>query len=68
MVHEIGRIDGRRGFQTGGNVFRTGGNKFSNWKNEILMKIQQLKRSGIRIIKEFHGILTGFPNQVVEPQ
>jgi hypothetical protein len=33
-------------------------------KNEILMKIPELKRSGIKIIAELCGILTGFPNQV----
>jgi hypothetical protein len=62
-MHEIGRIDGGRGFQTGGNVLRISRNKFYDWKNEILMKIPEFKRSGIGIIVEFRGILSGFPNQ-----
>jgi hypothetical protein len=49
-MHEIGRIDGERGFQTGGNVFQTDGNKFYNQKNEIPMKICKLKMYGIGII------------------
>jgi hypothetical protein len=55
-MHEIGRIDGGRGFQTGGNVFQIGRNKFYDQKNEIPMKILQLKTSGIEIIAEFCGI------------
>jgi hypothetical protein len=62
-MHEIGRIGGGRKFHTGGNVFQIGGNKFYNPKNEILMKIPELKMSGIGINAEFRGILTGFPNQ-----
>jgi hypothetical protein len=62
-IHEIGRIDGGRVFRTGGNVLQIGGNAFYNWKNKILMKIPEFKRSGIRIIAEFRGILRGFPNQ-----
>jgi hypothetical protein len=54
-MHEIGRIDDGRGFQTGGKVLQIGGNKFYDRKNEILMKIPEFKRSGIRIIAEFRG-------------
>jgi hypothetical protein len=63
LIHEIGRIDGGRGFQTGGNVFQIGRNTFYNRKNKILMKIPEFKRSRIGIIAEFHGIPSGFPNQ-----
>jgi hypothetical protein len=38
-IHEIGKIDGRRGFQTGKNVFGIGGNTFYDQKNKIPMKI-----------------------------
>jgi hypothetical protein len=31
------------------------------------MKIPEFKRSGIRLIAEFHGITSGFPNQVQLP-
>ncbi len=62
-IHEIGRIDGGRGFQTSGNMFQIGGNTFYHWKNEISMKILEFKRSGIGIIAEFVAILSGFPNQ-----
>ncbi len=62
-MHEIGRINDRRGFQTGGNMSQIGGNKFYNQKNEILMKILELKRSGIGIIAEFRGIPTEFLNE-----
>jgi hypothetical protein len=62
LIHEIGRIDGGRGFRTGGNVFRIGGNTFYNQKNKILMKILEFKRSGIGLIAEFRGIPNGFPN------
>jgi hypothetical protein len=62
LIHEIGRIDGGRGFQTGRNVFRIGGNTFYNWKNKIPMKIPESKMSEIRIIAEFCGIPNGFPN------
>ncbi len=41
-------------------------NKFYDRKNEILMKIPGVKRSGIGIIAEFRGILTGLPNQAIE--
>jgi hypothetical protein len=34
-IHEIRRIDGGRGFQTGGNVFRIGGNTFYDWKKKF---------------------------------
>ncbi len=54
--HEIGRINGGRGFRTGGNVLQIGGNTFYDQKNKILMKIPKFKRSGIGIIAEFHGI------------
>jgi hypothetical protein len=63
-MHKIGRIDGGRGFRTDRKVFQIGGNKFYDRKNEIPMKIPVLKRSEIRIIVEFRGILTRFPNQV----
>jgi hypothetical protein len=53
LMHEIRRINGRKEFQTGGNVFRIGGNKFYIRKNEILMKILGMKMSGIGIIAEF---------------
>jgi hypothetical protein len=62
-IHEIGRIDGRRGFRTGKNVFRIGGNTFYDWKNKVPMKIPEFKRSGIGLILEFRGIPNGFPNQ-----
>jgi hypothetical protein len=62
-IHEIGRIDGGRGFWTGKNVFRIGGNTFYNRKNKFLMKIPGFKRSGIGLILEFHGIPNGFPNK-----
>jgi hypothetical protein len=65
-MHEIGRINGGRGFRTGGSMFQIGGNKFYIQEDEILMKIPEFKRSRISIIAEFHGIPTGFPNQVVE--
>jgi hypothetical protein len=55
-IHEIGRIDGGRGFRTGKNVFGIGGNTFYDWKNKIPMKIPESKRSKIGIIAEFHGI------------
>jgi hypothetical protein len=64
-IHEIGRIDGGRGFQTGKNVFRIGRKTFYDWKNKIPMKIPEFKRSGIGLIPEFRGILNGFPNQAV---
>jgi hypothetical protein len=62
-IHEIGRIDGGRGFRTEKNVFTIGGNTFYDRKNKILMKIPDLKRTGIRLIAEFRGIPNGFPNQ-----
>jgi hypothetical protein len=62
-MHEIGRIDGRRGLQTGGNVFQICGKTFYDRKNEILMKIPGMERSGIGIIAEFRRILTVFTNQ-----
>ncbi len=62
-IHEIGRIDGGRGFRTGRNMFRIGGNTFYNQINEIPMKILEFKRSGIGLITEFRGIPNGFPNQ-----
>ncbi len=39
------------------------GKKLHDWKNEILMKILELKMSRIGIIAEFRGILTKFPKQ-----
>jgi hypothetical protein len=61
-IHEIRRIDGGRGFQTGKNVFRIGGNTFYSRKNKILMKIPESKSPKIGIIAEFCGIPNGFPN------
>jgi hypothetical protein len=43
-MHEIGRIDGGRGFQTGKNAFKNVGNKFYDGKNEIPMKILGVKK------------------------
>ncbi len=63
-IHEIRRIDGGRGFRTGGNVFRISGNTIYDQKNKIPMKIPQFNRFGIGLIAEFHGILNRFPNQV----
>jgi hypothetical protein len=68
LIHEIGRIDGGRGFQTGKNVFRIGGNTFYDQKNKIPMKIPEFKRSGIGLIAEFRKIPNGFPNQALEAQ
>jgi hypothetical protein len=51
-IHEIGRIDGGRGFQTGKNVFRIGGNTFYDRRNKIPMKIPEFKKSGIGLIVE----------------
>jgi hypothetical protein len=62
-IHEIGRIDGRKGFRTGKNVFRIGENTFYKRENKIPMKIPQFKRSGIGLITEFRRIPNGFPNQ-----
>ncbi len=39
VIHEIGRIDGGRGFQTRKYVFRIDGNTFYDQKNKIPMKI-----------------------------
>jgi hypothetical protein len=64
LIHEIGRVDVGRGFQTGKNVFRIGGNTFYDQKNKIPMKIPEFKRSGIRLIAEFCRIPNRFPNQV----
>jgi hypothetical protein len=44
-------------------MFQIGRNKLYNRKNEIPMKIPELKMSRIGIIVEFHGIPTKFPNQ-----
>jgi hypothetical protein len=60
-IHEIGRIDGGRGFRTRKNVFRIGGITFYDRKNKIPMKIPESKRSKIGVIAEFHGIPNGFP-------
>jgi hypothetical protein len=62
-MHEIKRVDGGRGFQTGGNMLQIGRDKFYGQKNEIPMKNPEFKRSGIRIIAEFHGIRSRFPIQ-----
>jgi hypothetical protein len=61
-IHEIGRIDGGRGFRTGKNVFRIGGNTFYDRKNKIPTKIPESKRSEIGKIPEFRGIPSRFPN------
>jgi hypothetical protein len=65
-THEIGRIDGGRGFQTGKNVFRIGRNTFYDRENKIPMKNPEFKRSEIGLIMEFRGIPNGFPNQDVK--
>ncbi len=62
-IHEIGRINGGRGFQIKGNVFRIGGNTFYYRKNKIPINIPEFKRSRIGLIAEFHEISNGFPNQ-----
>ncbi len=62
-IHEVGRIDGGRGFRTGKNMFKIGGNKLYNRKNKIPMKIPEFKRSRIGLIAESRGIPNGFPNQ-----
>ena len=63
-IHEIGRIDGRRGFRTGKNVFRIGRNTFYNQKNNIPMKSPEFKRYGIGLIAEFRRIRTDFPTKM----
>jgi hypothetical protein len=63
LIHEIRKIDGGRGFRTGGNVLQIGGNKFYDQKNKILMTIPEFKRTGNGIIVEFSGIPSGFPNK-----
>ncbi len=65
LIHEIRRIDGGRGFRTGGNVFRISGNTYYDQKNKIPMKILEFKRSGIGLIVEFHRIRNKFPNQAI---
>ncbi len=65
-IHEIGRIDGGRGFRTGGNVLQIGGNTFYDQKNKIPMKISEFTRSGIGIIAEFRRISCRFLNRVLE--
>jgi hypothetical protein len=44
-------------------MLQIGGNKFYDQKNEIPMKILELKKSGIGIIAEFRGIPTRFPTK-----
>jgi hypothetical protein len=44
-------------------MFRIGGNTFYDWKNKILMKISEFKRSETGLIVEFRRIPNGFPNQ-----
>ncbi len=66
-IHEIRRIDGGRGFQTGGNVLRIGENTFYDLKNKIPMKIPEFTRSEIGIIAEIRKIPSGFPNQGEKP-
>jgi hypothetical protein len=63
LIHEIGRIDGGRGFGTRKNVFRIGRNAFYDRKNKIPMKIPMFKRSGIELIAEFRRIPNRFSNQ-----
>ncbi len=46
-------------------MFQIGRNTFYDRKNKIPMKIPEFKRSGIGIMAKFHGILSGFPNQVL---
>jgi hypothetical protein len=46
-------------------MFRIGGNTFYDWKNKILMKIPEFKRSRIGLIAECHGNPNGFPNQAL---
>jgi hypothetical protein len=65
-MHELGRIDCGRGFQSGGNVLQIGGNKFYGQKNEIPMKIREFKRSGIGIIMEFRRVPSRLPNQALK--
>jgi hypothetical protein len=60
-IHEIGRIDGGRGFQTDRKVLRIGGNTFYDGKIKIPMKILEFKRSGIRIIAELRA---DFPTKI----
>jgi hypothetical protein len=62
-MHEIGRTNGGRGYQISGNMLQIGRKKIYNQKNEILMKIPEIKRSGIGIFAEFCRIPNGFPNQ-----
>jgi hypothetical protein len=62
LIHQIGTIDGGRGFRTGKNEFRIGGNTFYNRKNKIPMKILESKRSKIEIIAGFREIPNGDPN------
>ncbi len=62
LIHEIGRINGGRGFRTKKNAFRIGRNTFYDRENKIPMKIPESKRSEIGIIAEFRGIPNGFPN------
>ncbi len=47
-------------------MFIIGGNTFYDWKNKVLMKTPEFKRSGIRSITEFCRILNGFPNQALK--
>jgi hypothetical protein len=61
-IHEIGRINGGRGFRTGKKVFRIGRNTFYDRKNKIPMKIPESKRPEIGIVAELRGIPVGFPN------
>jgi hypothetical protein len=63
LIHEIGRINGGRGFRSGRNMFRIGRNIFYDWKNKIPMKIPEFKRSEIGVISEFRRTPSGFPNQ-----
>ncbi len=62
-IHEIGRIDGGRGLQTGENMLRIGKNTFYDQKHKILINIPEFKRSRTGIIVEFRGIPSGFSNQ-----
>jgi hypothetical protein len=66
LIHEIGRIDGGRGFQTKKMCSELAGTHFKIGKYKIPMKILESKRSEIGIIAEFHGIPNGFPNLAFE--
>ncbi len=49
-IHEIGRIDGGRGFQTSGNVLRIGGNTFYDQK-----KLNSDENSGVQKVRNWNN-------------